>query len=409
MKMLRDEALEDARVPENFKAAISRAQWAMTSLNASRLRSMVSLAETREQIRVDSTDLDPRPTKKLLNVNNGTVNLKTGELMPHNPNMYITKMIPIDYDPEAECPFWMRTLELAFDGDKELIDYMQRAIGYSITGSTAEQCLFICWGEQGNNGKSTILETIQRLFGDYAQMSDMKVITSSQMDNRVASSLAKLPGVRLVSMNEAEENQKFSESLIKQITGGDTLQACKKFKEPFEFQPVFKLWIRTNEKPIIRGMNDAIWRRIRLIPFEKPIPAEHRLSRDIVDVRLDKEAEGILNWCIQGAKRWYDGGLDDPDIVTAATQGYRTEMDIIEIFFDECVNDDVNGYVPRSELYQTFTRWAKENGLRYIMTSVAFGKRVGRKLNSPPREKIRGQYVWKGITLTEFAQMSFTV
>lgn len=406
MLMLRDEALEESKVPENFKAAVAKAQWAMNSLNIGRLRAAVSLASTRPSIRVTMGDLDNRDTKFLLNVRNGVIDLRTGELTPHDSSLMITKYIDVDYNPDAKYKFWTRTLELAFDNNQHLVDYMKRAVGYSLTGSTAEQCLFICWGEQGNNGKSTILETLQALLGPYSQMSDMKVITSPDMDNRVSSSLAKLPGVRLVSMNEADENQKLSEALVKQITGGDTLQACKKFKEPFEFSPVFKLWIRTNEKPVIRGMSDAIWRRIKLIPFIKPIPAENRKSRDYVDDMLTAEKEGILAWCIQGAKEWIDGGLKDPEEVTAATAGYRTEMDIIQTFYDECMLEKPNSVVPRSELYQVFSRWCRDNGVRYIMSSDAFGKRMGKKLQQPDRTKVRGQYVWTGVTLSESASNS---
>lgn len=409
MILLRDEALEDAKNPDNFKVALARASWATSSLNVGRLHAAIDLARAREKVRIDIDKLDGKDTKFLLNVPNGTVNLKTGELLESNKGALITKCTTVPYNKEAECPFWLKTLNLAFNGDQELIDYMQRAIGYSITGSISEQCLFICWGEQGNNGKSTILETIQKILGSYAQMSDMKVITSAESDNRVASSLAKLPGVRIVSMNEAEENQKLSEALIKQITGGDTLQACKKFKEPFEFQPQFKLWIRTNEKPIIRGMSDAIWRRIKLIPFEVPIPASERLRRDDVDQMLTDEYEGILNWCIQGAVKWNRKGLMDPKIVTAATSGYRTEMDIIQSFYDECIIEAPDAYISRSELYQTFSRWAKENGLRYIMTADAFSKRLNKKLNCTERKKVRGQYVWQGIKLSEFAQAAFIV
>lgn len=409
MLLLRDEALEDAKTPDNFKIAIARASWATSSLNAGKLHSSIDLARAREKIRIEIDQLDAKETKFLLNTPNGMVNLKTGELLDFDKKLLITKSTSVEYDKDSECPFWIKTLNLAFNGDQELIDYMQRAIGYSLTGSNSEQCLFICWGEQGNNGKSTILETIQKILGSYAQMSDMKVITSTETDNRVASSLAKLPGVRLVSMNEAEENQKLSESLIKQITGGDTLQACKKFKEPFEFQPIFKLWIRTNEKPIIRGMSDAIWRRIKLIPFEVPIPEHERIRRDDVDEALIKEYKGILNWCIQGAVKWNKHGLMDPKIVTAATSGYRTEMDIIQSFYDECIIESPEAYVSRSELYQTFSRWAKENGLRYIMTADAFSKRISRKIDNKERKKIRGQYVWPGIKLSEFAESAFII
>ena len=407
MLMLRDEALEEAKTPENFKAALAKSQWAMNSLNIGRLHAAVELAGARDVVRINMNRLDSRETRMLLNVNNGIVNLTDGSIIEHDPKLMLTKVVNVNYNPNAVCPFWERTLALAFDNNQRLIDYMKRAVGYSITGSVAEQCLFICWGEQGNNGKSTILEMLQWLLNPYATMSDMKVITSVDMDNRVASSLARLPGVRLVSMNEADENQKLSEALVKQITGGDTLQACKKFHEPFEFSPIFKLWIRTNEKPVIRGMTDAIWRRIKLIPFVKPIPAEFRRSRDEVDDELHSEAEGILNWCIQGAKEWVEHGLQDPDEVTAATAGYRSEMDVITVFFDECVTEDPNSTVSRSELYQTFSRWAKENGMWYIMPAQAFEKRVGRKLAQPDHAmRVRGQYVWTGIRLSDFAMNS---
>lgn len=409
MLLLRDEALEDAKNPDNFKASLARATWATSSLNSGRLHSAIDLAKARNKVQVTMYDLDSDSTKFLLNTPTGMVNLKTGELQDHDKAALITKSTSVGYNPDAECPFWLKTLNLAFNGDQQLVDYLQRAVGYSITGSVSEQCLFICWGEQGNNGKSTILETLQNILGSYAEMSDMKVITTAETDNRVASSLAKLPGVRIVSMNEAEENQKLSEALVKQITGGDTLQACKKFKEPFEFRPQFKLWIRTNEKPVIRGLNDAIWRRIKLIPFETPIPESERMRRDDVDDLLKQEYEGILNWCVQGAKWWNKKGLMDPKAVTAATAGYRSEMDILQSFYDECIIESPDAYISRNELYSTFTRWAKENGIKYIMTSDAFGKRINRKLECTERKKIRGQYVWQGIKLSQFAESAFIV
>jgi putative DNA primase/helicase len=404
MVILREEALEKAKVPENFKTAISEAAWASTSLNIGRLQAAVSLASTRTTVRLPITAIDGPLTRLLLNTANGIVDLTTGELRPHDPSMLITKMVPVKYVPEARCPFWEETLQLAFSGDQRLVDYMQRALGYTLTGSTSEQCMFICWGEQGNNGKSTILETVQNVLGNYAQMSDVKVVTSPEMDNRVASSLAKLLSVRAVFMNEAEENQRFSEALIKQLTGGDTLQACKKFKEPFEYKPAFKLWVRTNEKPSIRGTSDAIWRRVKLIPFDVPIPAERRLSRDTVDDRLKVEFEGILAWLVRGAQAWVSSGLQDPDEVKAATAGYRTEMDTLQMFFDECVESKTGSSVTRIELYQAFSRWGKENGLHYVLSADGFGRRVSKKLGNPPRVKEKGQFVWQGIALSDYAK-----
>jgi putative DNA primase/helicase len=316
----------------------------------------------------------------------------------------MTKLIKVNYDPAADCPYWKRTMELAFDGDQHLIEFMQRALGYSLSGSVSEQCLFICWGESGNNGKSTIMEAVSRLLGTgYAQMSDMKVITSAETDNRVASSLAKLHGSRLVNMNEAEEHQRLSEALVKQMTGGDAIEACKKYHEPFNYNPVFKLWIRTNEKPVIRGSGDAIWRRIKLIPFTKPIPAELRRSRDEVDDAINREFEGILAWMVQGFQKWKTDGLKEPDEVLSAVSDYRNEMDIISQFFDECAVVGGSETCLRSELYQAFQGWLKDNGYRIFMSADSFGRRVSKKIPQQSREKVNGKYIWRGLSVTDAA------
>ena len=403
MRALRDEALEEAKVQGQFKAALAKAAWANSSLNLGKLNACLEISSKYMQVRRRAEDMDAEGTKFLLNFHNGVVDLRTGVLTPHSKLDYITKLIPYDYNPSAKCPTWEETLQLAFEGDQTLIQFMQRALGYTCTGSVTEQCLFICWGESGNNGKSTILEAVQKLLGDYAQMSDMKVITSAEMDNRVASSMAKLQGARLVSMNEAEEHQKMSEGVVKQLTGGDTVEACKKYHEPFNYIPAFKLWVRTNEKPVIRGSNDAIWRRIKLIPFVHPIPPEKRKRRDIIDAALASEAEGILAWLVRGAIDWYNNGLMAPTVVDEAVNAYRSEMDLIQQFYDECIID--GGSVSRQEVYQAFTGWSKENGYKFTMSAASFGRRFSKKISvDQSREKRGGKYVWLGIDLSDAAK-----
>jgi putative DNA primase/helicase len=404
MRALRDEALEEAKIQGQFKQALSKAAWANMSLNAGRLAACLDLSSKYPEVRRRADEMDAYDKKFMLNVLNGTVDLRTGELYEHKKEDLLSKMVGVNYNPEATCPTWNETLELAFNGDRTLIDFMHRALGYTITGSTTEQCLFICWGEAGNNGKSTILEALQRLLGDYAQMSDIKVITSAEMDNRVASSMAKLQGARLVSMNEADEHQKMSEAIVKQLTGGDTVEACKKYHEPFNYLPAFKLWIRTNDKPVIRGNNDAIWRRIKLIPFEHPIPVEKRKRRDIIDEALANEAEGILAWLVAGAMVWYKSGLMAPTVVDEAVNAYRSEMDMIQMFFDDCLTK--GEFVSRQDVYAAFTAWCKENGYKYVMSADSFGRRLSKKLpaESQGREKRNGKYIWLGITLSESAK-----
>lgn len=405
MRLLRDEALEEMKIKERFKEALNKASWANASLNVGKLKACLELASKYIQIRKRAEDIDSADKKFLLNCSNGTVDLRTGELYAHRKEDYLSKMVHHDYDPTKTCPTWEETLSLAFENDKSLISFMQRALGYTITGSTTEQCLFICWGESGNNGKSTILEAVQKILGDYAQMSDMKVITSSEMDNRVASSMAKLQGARLVSMNEADEHQKMSEAIVKQLTGGDTVEACKKYHEPFNYIPTFKLWIRTNDKPVIRGANDAIWRRIKLIPFIHPIPPEKRKRRDVVDAALESEAEGILAWLVKGAMIWYKESLQAPTVVDEAVDAYRSEMDLVQAFVDECIIFKSGEFIARQEVYQAFNNWCRENGYKYIMTADSFGRRFTKKLvDDQSREKRSGKYVWFGVNLTDQAK-----
>lgn len=409
MRALREEALEDMRNPVKFKEAMAKASWANQSLNVGRLSAMIELASKSLNNRMMAEEMDGAHTTFLFNCGNGTLDLRTGELREARKSDYITKLCAIDYNPVAKCPTWLDTMDLAFEGNTNLISFMQRALGYTLTGSVSEQCLFIAWGESGNNGKSTILEAVQRILGTgYAQMSDMKVVTSLEMDNRVASSMAKLQGARMVSMNEAEEHQKMSESIVKQLTGGDTVEACKKYHEPFNYIPTFKLWVRTNDKPTIRGVNDAIWRRIKLIPFVHPIPSEKRKRRDVIDAALAAEAEGILAWCVAGAKMWFESGLQAPEVVNEAVNAYRSEMDIVQQFFDECIieSDDPTIYCNRSDMYQAFIGWCKENGYKFFMSADSFGRRFSKKLQLPQsREKRKGTYIWTGVRLTETAAM----
>jgi putative DNA primase/helicase len=380
MKALRDDAarkIASATDKNAAREAAVLAQWAVRSMSAGAIKSAIEIASTFGQVRRRPEDIDGINTLWLLNCNNGTIDLKTGQLREHRKTDFITKMVPIDYDPAAKAPFWEETLALIFEGHPELVTYMQRALGYSITASQDERCFFICWGESGANGKSTILETIQDIVGPgYSQMSDMVVITSQITDNRVSSSLAKLQGARFVSMNEAEENQRLSEALVKQITGGDTVQACYKYKNPFEYRPVFKLWVRTNERPIIRSQTNAIWDRVKLIPFDKSIPKDRRLPRSEVDVRLRAEAGGILTWLVNGCIAWLQHGLEDPEIVKAAVQGYRTDSDVVKQFAEECMESGTSVRVKTADVYQAFVAWCKEGGERYIMTKTRFTQRL---------------------------------
>lgn len=413
MRSVYDEAttlMKTTTDTSEFKTLASVASWATASLNAGKLASMVNLASKKGKVRVDSSALDPVSSKFLLNCKNGTLDLINNKLRPHDKRDYLTKITPCEYDPTAQCPMWLDTLNLAFNGDEELIQFMQRALGYTLCGSVAAQVLFICWGEAGNNGKSTLLEGFSRLLGAYSQMSDMKVITSPDMDNRVASSLARMRGARMINMNEAEDRQRLNESLVKAITGGDLIEACYKFREPFEYMPTGKLWIRTNEKPIIKSLGESMWRRVMLVPFTNPIPVAVRRSRDEIDAAIDSEAPGILAWAVRGFKDWYKIGLKPPDTVQEAIREYRSEQDVIGQFFDECIVRDSGVSVSRSLVFQTFTQWARQNNFRAGITAEYFGRRVNKVYNQPPeRKKVGGEFVWVDIRLANEALINLQV
>jgi len=409
MRNMRDEAVEILKVANDAKEAKEAASWATASLNAGRLHAMIDLARSVRSIQRDALQLDASYTDSVLNTNSGMVDLETGKQYPHDRKKLITRLAPVDYDPEAACPTWMQTLNLAFNGDEEMIGFMQRAFGYSLTGSTSEQCLFIAWGEKGANGKSTLLEGFQRIIGDYGSAADVMLITSrDNAQSRIQSSLAGLMGVRLVNMNEAAERSEFNESFIKQLTGGDMVEACFKYKQPFSFLPKFKMWLRTNEKPVIRSVSDAIWRRMVLIPFEVTIPPEQRIRRDVIDAAFTDEAPGILAWAVKGAIDWYKAGLRTPAKCLMAVNEYRTENDLAKLFIDECCTRGPRDTVSRSGLFQAFTGWAKENGYNVWGTTVeGFSRKVTKFIGEQERRKVHGEWVWTGLALSEESQLRY--
>jgi len=287
-----------------------------------RLDAMVALAANQEALVVRPDDLDQNGT--LLNVENGTLDLRTGVLRPHDRNDLITKMVRTSFDPEAQCPLWMKFLHLIFQGDITLINFVQRTIGYALTANTGEQCLFLCHGD-GANGKSTFIETILYLLGDYGLMTPSETLFLKRNDG-IPNDVALLKGKRFVAAIESEENRSLAESKIKSMTRGDTITARFMRGEWFEFEPEFKLFLVTNHRPRVRGTDRAIWRRIRLIPFDYVIPEPER-DRDFKRKLIESELPGILRGAVQGGLEWRAKGLQPPDTVKFATEEYRESED----------------------------------------------------------------------------------
>ncbi len=332
--------------------------------------------------------------KHLFNVQNGFLDLKKGTLQEHSREKYFTKISNVEYTDKADCPLWMEFLETIFNGDKSLIEYLQRAVGYSLSGSTEEQMMFILYGN-GRNGKSVFLDIISELFGNYSANIQPQTIMVKQQSNSANPDIAKLAGARLVTTTEPNEGVRLDEGLVKQLTGGDKVTARFLYEDEFEFIPQFKLWMATNHKPIIRGTDDGIWRRMAIVPFTVQIP-EHKVDKRLTH-KLRRELNAILHWAVEGYLKWSKYGLIEPQCIKDQRQEYRGEMDVVEAFIEECCFTDGKAKVQAKKLYQIYKDWANENS-QYMMSSTKFGREMGKKFN---KLKTDGLIYYAGIGLKE--------
>lgn len=370
---------------ENQRKSI--AAWAVQSESEQRLKAMVSLTQSEPGIPTTPERLDVNPY--LLNFQNGTLDLKTGELRPHNAEELITKILPFEYNQEARCEEWIKFLERIMGGNYDLIRFLQRAVGYCLTGDITEQCLFLLHGA-GANGKSTFITILNLLLEDYAQTASFETFLVKKQE-RVNNDIARMQGKRLISAIEAEGERRLSEVLVKQLTGGDVITARFLYGEFFEFKPQFKIVLACNHKPVIKGTDYAIWRRIKLIPFNITIPENERDKRLIE--KLKAELPGIVVWAVQGCLEWQREGLCEPQEVKQATNGYQTEMDVLQAFIDDCcvVNQDIRA---RScILYDAYKKWCEENN-ESVLPNAQFGRRLGEK--GFTSQKSNGNW-WKGV------------
>jgi putative DNA primase/helicase len=384
--------LEEAKRVRSDEKRRGVVRWHLQSQSEPRLRSMLSLAQTEPGVPVVPSQLDSNPW--LLNTQNCTVNLELGREGRHFKQDLITKLAGTEYRGElAECPRWLEFLGEVFDGDSELIGFVQRAVGYSLTGITTEQVLFILWGT-GANGKSTLLETLRLALGNYALATDFQTFLVKRNDS-IRSDLARLAGARFVTATEAEQGGRLSESVVKQLTGGDVVTARFLYREYFEFKSQFKIWLAANHKPQVRGTDNAIWRRIRLIPFRVTIPPE-RQDRHLM-AKFKKELPGILQWAIDGCLSWREMGLDPPAAVRTATDDYRSEMDVLGAFLAErCLMAD-NASVSARGLYTEYKNWCATSG-EYCHSQTRFGRMLTER--GFQKEKL-GTVRYTGLSLKE--------
>lgn len=380
--------------------------WAQQSANAGRIDAMLQLAAASRQVAVTPEDLDRSGV--LLNVANGTLNLSTDALLvdaaPLRPSARgdrLTKLAPVTFDAAAECPLWRLFLSQIFDGDEELIAFVQRLAGYCLIAGNPEQYVVIMHGS-GANGKSTLLETLKAMLGDYAATVAPEVLMSRDSgSNNQLYALASLRGARLVTASETEDGRQLAESLIKTMTGSEAIMAREPYGAPFEFTPAFTPYLATNHKPQVRDTSEGMWRRVLLVPFSVTIPREDRDPR--LPEKLQAELSGILNWCLEGLLDYYERevehgrGLMPPPAVCGATEAYRIEQDLLAAFLGECceLKPEQQQYkVTKGALYKEYERWCEENA-EYCMQIGTFGRKM--KARGVTESHSGGTRYWTGI------------
>lgn len=364
------------------------------SENDHRLTAMVHRAQSQMGIPVRAKDLDDDPF--LFNVENGTINLKTGELLPHDKGDLLTTLVPITFDLEAKCPMWLKFLEQVTDGDQDRIDYLQRAVGYSLTGENKSQILFFLWG-LGNNGKSTFTNTIRTLTGSYGtRISSDLLMVKDRASTGPKEGLANLKGKRFACCSELELDKNLATSLIKDLTGGESITADRKNEHQFEFLPIAKLWLVGNHKPIIKDTTLSIWRRMKLIPFNFTIP-KSEVDPDLPR-KLEAELPGILAWGVQGTLDWLEHGFREPQVVTDATSSYRQDQDILGDFIEDCCMIEHLATAPKATLKEAYHEWCRTTGLDPV-SNWTLKSRLTERGITDGRSSDHKTRIWRGIRL----------
>jgi putative DNA primase/helicase len=344
--------------------------FARKSESAASIESTLKLARYRTGVSVSHEKLDGKPM--ILPMKNGTVELNTGKVRNPSRDDYATLIIPIRYDAAAKCPTWERFLHRAMGDNRETVQFLQRCVGYSLTGSVAEHVLFFCHGPKGKNGKSTFLSLLRELLGGYGAAAPRKLLFQG-IGDRHPTELTTLFGKRVVTCSEVPEDQKFDEALVKDLTGGERISAHRMREDFWEFEPTHKLWLAGNHKPTITGVDGGIWRRIMLIPWEVTIPEKER-DLDLVK-KLRLELPGILAWAVRGCIAWQKTRLDPPRMVIDATLQYRRESDLLGVFFHQFCRFDPEARMAKSKLRKRYETWCEEVGTMPLGT-IRFYRRL---------------------------------
>jgi putative DNA primase/helicase len=373
------------------KAREGQQSWARHSESKAGICATLALAKSEPLLSTRSEECDTGPW--LFGVGNGVVDLRTGRLRNGKQSDLITLHSPVIFDATAQCPRWEQFLSEIFGGDNEQVAFVQRGAGYCLTGDTREQCFFGCFGS-GSNGKSTFLELVRYVLGDYAYnlpISAFEVRSRSSIPNDIAP----LRGKRFVTALETDESAALNVARIKLLTGCDPVSARFLHKEFFTFVPVAKFWLAFNHKPIVADDSPGFWRRVRLIPFEQSFLKRH--DQGLLD-KLKAESPGILNWLVRGCLAWQKEGLGLPAKIEEATQSYRDESDVLGLFLADYCSIHPAAKESVANLWQTFREWSAENGDRFLpLTRSQFTDRLEARGFKKVRAGHDRTWTWQGL------------
>lgn len=371
-------------------------KWCDRSRSNSAIKAMVEMAQYGENIPVMRDAFDRNPY--FLNCQNGTIDLRTGELLDHNMAHLISKCIPTHYAPDVSCPTWETFIVDAMGNNDEAIDYLQTAVGLTLTGVPIKLFFFV-YGPS-NTGKSRFVETINYLLGDYSKGLPIDVLMRSRFDTGRGPNpeLVRLLGARAVVTSETTDGRRLDEALIKRITGGDTMTVRGLYSEPIDFIPYYKLWIHGNYRPVIQGDDSGIWNRLVLVPFRNIIPAEEQ-DPNLFN-KFKEELPGILAWAVRGCVKWINSGEllpKLPEMFMNETAGYQERMDTLGLFLQDCCNQGDDKRVEPSALYEAYINWCSRNGISSALNNPTFKTRLEERGFKQERDH-QGRF-WKGISL----------
>jgi putative DNA primase/helicase len=385
-EVTRDIYLEAANeTDDNLRKAL--AGWAKQSESRRTQENSAAIARYFKGIEVRnfSSVFDTHPL--LLNAENGTIDLRTGELSPHSREDFLTKVVPIAYESQAKCPKFFKFLHETLPASG-LAGYLSRFAGYCLTGLTSEQSWFLFYGLTAS-GKSTLINLLHGLLGPYALAlpENYFLVTKNTSDFATAN----LAGVRLATCVETNEGRRLDVAKIKMLTGEDMISAALKYENYFEFRLQAKLVLATNHRPHVPATDDSIWRRLKVVPFNFTVPEDKRIP-ELAKQLLEEEGRGILQWAVLGARAWLADRLDEPKVVRSAVNEYRTAEDVTRNFLDECCVVEASAQIPRKELFTEYARWSKENRLLQ-MTTTKFARELHRlKIHGD-----QGKRFWFGV------------